>query len=890
MNLYEFGFDEDNDTSCQTDILRFCSRESSRIPVKKPSFLLLSIRMLVVVLTIILILPCIPAARLRAEVVTNGAITVNSANIRSAPGTGATVLVEVTKGTRVAIGDLVTISGDPRGYNSWCAVSVVAGGTQYDGYVVSSFVQIDSITPTPTPTPTPTIDPDFETAIAGFPESYKPSLRVLHQVHPSWVFNAVNVNTSWSTAVSAESRIGTSLIVKSIDDSWKSTEAGAYNWLTNAYKIFDGTSWVNASQDVVAYYLDPRNFLSETYVFQFLNQSYDPAAQTQAAVQKILDSTFMATTLITDPSGASISYAQAFMQAGSISGSSPYQLISRVIQEVSAQGSRSTYGTEPGFQNHYNFYNIGASSSPDPVILGLTFAVNGSNNPGSYPMSPENRANYLIPWNSQYRSIVGGAKYISSNYIQKGQSTLYFQKFDVKDDGNGVYSHQYMTNIEAMLGESTTLHNAYIKSGTLDFPLTFSIPVYTSMPDAPASQPAKTGNPNNYLTSLSVNGSALTPAFDPSVSDGYALSVPYNTSTVNISAVPVSASALITGTGNAALVVGNNTASVTVTAQNGSVRTYHITITRNPDPGPHVSFQTHVQDVGWQGYVISGETSGTIGQSKRLEAIRANLENVNGGIEYKTQVQDIGWMDWVADGALSGTSAQSKRLEAIRIRLTGAAADTFDVYYRVHAQEYGWLDWAKNGESAGTAGFSYRLEAIEIVLVPIGGAAPGATTRPYVDFYAPKPVVSTVSYQTHVQDIGWQGYVSNGATSGTVAQSKRLEAIHIKLENLAGGIEYRTHVQDKGWMDWVANDAMSGTSGQSKRLEAIQIRLTGAAAELYDVYYHVHAQNCGWLGWAKNGEPAGTAGYSYRLEAIEIVLVPKGSVAPGLTARTFLQA
>ncbi|MEI8198422.1 MAG: cadherin-like beta sandwich domain-containing protein [Eubacteriales bacterium] len=846
--------------------------------------------MLLVVLTIILLLPCIPAAGLRAEVVVNGTVTATSANIRSAPGTGATVLVNVTKGTRAAIGNLVTISGDPSGYNSWRAVSVAVAGTQYDGYVVSSFVQIDSIAPTPTPTPTPTIDPDFENAIAGFPESYKPSLRSLHQAHPSWVFNAVNVNTAWSAVVAAESKLGTSLIVKSIDDSWKSTDTGAYNWLTNTYRIFDGTSWVNASQNVIAYYLDPRNFLGETYVFQFLNQSYDAATQTQAAVQKILDNTFMATALITDPSGASITYAQAFMQAGNLSGSSPYQLVSRVIQEVSAQGSRSTYGTEPGYQNHYNFYNIGASSSPDPVILGLTFAVNGSNNPGSYPMSPENKVKYLIPWNSQYRSIVGGAIYISANYIQKGQSTLYFQKFDVKDDGNGVYSHQYMTNIEAMLGESTTLHNAYVKSGTLDLPLTFSIPVYVSMPDTPVSQPAKTGNPNNYLTSLAVDGYALTPGFDPSVTDGYALSVPYKTSTVNISASPVSSSALLAGTGNLALVVGNNVSAVTVTAQNGSVRTYHITITRNPDPGPHVSFQTHVQDIGWQGYVISGETSGTIGQSKRLEAIRANLENVNGGIEYRTQVQDIGWMDWVADGALSGTSAQSKRLEAIRIRLTGAAADTFDVYYRVHAQEFGWLDWAKNGESAGTAGFSYRLEAIEIVLVPKGGAAPGATTRPYVDFYAPNPVVGTVSYQTHVQDIGWQGYVSNGATSGTVAQSRRLEAIHIKLENLAGGIEYRTHVQDKGWMDWVANDAMSGTSGQSKRLEAIQIRLTGAAADLYDIYYRVHAQNCGWLGWAKNGEPAGTAGYSYRLEAIEIVLIPKGTAAPGLTDRTFLQA
>jgi uncharacterized protein YjdB len=302
-----------------------------------------------------------------------------------------------------------------------------------------------------------------------------------------------------------------------------------------------------------------------------------------------------------------------------------------------------------------------------------------------------------------------------------------------------------------------------------------------------------------------------------------------------------------------------------------------------------VSYQTHVQDVGWQNYVSNGAVSGTSAQSKRLEAIRIKLEGISGGIEYRTHVQDIGWQGWVADNALSGTSGQSKRLEAIQIRLTGEAADKYDVYYRVHAQNTGWMDWAKNGESSGTAGYSYRLEAIQIVLVTKGGAAPGSTTRPFIDLNAPKPIVDTVSYKTHVQDIGWQAYVSNGEMSGTSAQSKRLEAIQIKLENMAGGIEYRTHVQDYGWMDWVSNDALSGTSGQSKRLEAIQIRLTGEAATTYDIYYCVHAQNTGWLDWAKNGESAGTAGFSYRLEAIKVILVPKGGPAPGATARAFVQ-
>jgi uncharacterized protein YjdB len=304
-----------------------------------------------------------------------------------------------------------------------------------------------------------------------------------------------------------------------------------------------------------------------------------------------------------------------------------------------------------------------------------------------------------------------------------------------------------------------------------------------------------------------------------------------------------------------------------------------------------VSYQTHVQDVGWQAYVSNGAMSGTSAQSKRLEAIhiRMLLDGIGGSIEYRTHVQDIGWQDWVADDALSGTSAQSKRLEAIEIRLTGEAATIYDVYYRVHAQNTGWMDWAKNGASSGTAGFSYRLEGIEIKLVAKGGAAPGPTATPFIQNTSPILTDATVSYKTHVQDIGWQAYVSNGAMSGTSAQSKRLEGIQIKLANVTGGIEYCTHVQDYGWMPWVANDAMSGTSGQSKRLEAIKIRLTGDAAALYDVYYCVHAQNTGWLDWAKNGESAGTAGFSYRLEAIKVVLVPKGGPAPGPTARPFVQ-
>lgn len=299
------------------------------------------------------------------------------------------------------------------------------------------------------------------------------------------------------------------------------------------------------------------------------------------------------------------------------------------------------------------------------------------------------------------------------------------------------------------------------------------------------------------------------------------------------------------------------------------------------DDRASVMYRTHVQSIGWQDFVQDGKMSGTSGQSKRLEGIIIQVSSkLNGSIEYQTHVQSIGWQDWKSNGVMSGTSGQSKRLEAIRIRLTGEIANKYDVYYRVHCQSYGWLGWAKNGEASGSEGFSKRLEGIEICLVKKGGNAPGTTNNAFVR--------KSISYRTHVQDYGWQGYVYDGQQSGTSGQSKRLEGINIKLSpSLDGNVVYRTHVQSYGWQDWKSNDAMSGTSGQSKRLEAIQIKLTGQVANEYDVYYRVHCQNFGWLGWAKNGESSGSEGYSRRLEAIQICLVPKGQKAPGSTNNRF---
>lgn len=306
-----------------------------------------------------------------------------------------------------------------------------------------------------------------------------------------------------------------------------------------------------------------------------------------------------------------------------------------------------------------------------------------------------------------------------------------------------------------------------------------------------------------------------------------------------------------------------------------------------------IYYEVHREDYGWEvdakdeadlsKWKSDGMDSGTVGECKRLEAIKIKLpDGVSGSVQYRTHIQDIGWESkWAEDGALSGTSGKAKRLEAIQIKLSGKVADNYDIYYCVHAQNVGWLGWAKNGEQAGTAGYAYRLEAIKIKLVPKGEKAPekvGSTDKAME--------ARLVGYQTHVQDIGTQDYVYDGAMAGTSGQAKRMESIRIKLPSTMaseGKIEYKSHIENIGWeKSWKKTGELSGTSGKSLRLEAIQIKLSGDIAEKYDVYYRVHAENFGWLGWAKNGEKSGTEGYAYRLEALQIKLVPKGTENPEL--------
>ena len=299
-----------------------------------------------------------------------------------------------------------------------------------------------------------------------------------------------------------------------------------------------------------------------------------------------------------------------------------------------------------------------------------------------------------------------------------------------------------------------------------------------------------------------------------------------------------------------------------------------------------VTTQAYVEKYGWLDSVKDGKTAGTTGESKRLEGIKITIDNIisSGGIEYRSHIQDIGWENgWKKDGELSGTTEKNKRLEAIQIRLTGEISKYYNVYYRVHIQDHGWLGWCKNGESAGSEGLSKRVEAIEIRLVLKNTQGPKTTNLKFLN-------IPTINYRSHVQDVGWMGYVQSGI-SGTTGMSRRVEAMNIYLSNnlVGGGIAYRSHLQDYGWSnDFVRDNYLTGTVGEARRMEALQIYLYGDISNVCDVYYRVHVQDYGWLGWAKNGQVAGTEGLSKRVEAIEIVLVAKNCAAPGDTSNSYI--
>ena len=482
---------------------------------------------------------------------------------------------------RLAAGASIQITGEKKGTDgkTWYRIQYTgSNGQAGTGYVSAAYIRLPVSYST---------DASFESYLTsqGFPESYKDGLRQLHAQYPNWVFVADHNGKDWSDVLENQNVIGRSLTYGSAKSSWKSVADGCYDWESGQYTQLDSGGWVQASSALVEYALDPRNFLNADNIFMFENLSFDSSLQDESGLESMVDGTFMENSSH-DPryDGRNYTYITGLLLAGQESGVSPYHLASRILQEQGNSGYGSSIsGTQSGYYwGYYNYYNIGAYASG-----GLTAVQNG------LKYASRNDDETLRPWNTRMKSIIGGAIYLGKSYINRGQNTLYYEKFDMTGRG-----HQYMTNVLAPRSESVKSAQGYSDSNKNNIAFIFRIPVYENMPENVCEIPTGDGSPNNRLSDLYVEGYSLTPTFSLYTTE-YGLIVDYDTSSVYVGGSALDSSADVSGLGYHDLSVGSNDITITVTAANGDNQDYTITVVRQdkepdpkpePDPEPDVAY------------------------------------------------------------------------------------------------------------------------------------------------------------------------------------------------------------------------------------------------------------------------------------------------------------
>lgn len=524
-------------------------------------------------------------------------ITGDDVRFRTKPTTsGSSIITNLNSGMELTLLDKNAGSGNG------CSKSWYKG--QYGneiGYVCSQFAKIEEIKE---------INPDDYKEYneylkeLGFPDSYISKLVSLHAKHPNWQFKIMNVDYDFNKLIKLEYdgySKGWSLLedTGSYYDGYKSFESWSYDYLTNTFNnkfTGGGTNWYAASMNTIAYYVDPRNFLDERRVFMFENLSYNSTYHTNDGIKLMIKGTFMEEGYADSENKKT--YVDAIMDAAVEHNISPYVLASRIIQEVGAKGSTIVSGTVKGYEGYYNFYNIKAygNSSNETIINGLKHAVSQG-------------------WNTQYKAIVGGAAFLGDDYVKVGQDSLYLQKWDVVGT---IGTHQYMQNIQAPYTESVHTYNGYNKSNLVDSSFVFTIPVYKNMPTE-TKLPNK-GNPNNYLSSLSVNGSYL---FEkPTTKTEFSLNLDTSTTSIDIAASKVYGKSVINGTGSVSLKGEKQTIPIKVTAENGDIRTYNINITRTGEVALAVSEILRLLNIKNDGSYMFGFELGT-----DISTIKKNIVN-----------------------------------------------------------------------------------------------------------------------------------------------------------------------------------------------------------------------------------------------------------------------
>ena len=390
-----------------------------------------------------------------------GTVATTALNIRSGPGTSYRSMGLLSINKEINILDTVT-GNDGK---TWYYMEY----NGINGYVAAEFIVVSSHEEYET-------DAKFEAYLdaQGFPKSYKPYLRTLHAKYPNWNFRAARTGLSWNDVLEREGKLGKSLVSSSAPSSWKSQAAGAYDPQTGKYTSFDSGGWAAASEKIIAYYLDPRNFINQIGIFQFLTHTYDAETQTSAGLAAVVSGTFLDAAF---PETGFATYADALMEAGRTATVNPYVLASMILVEQGTSGTgKCISGTVSGYEGYYNYYNIGAykTASMSAVTRGLWYASRS----GSYQR----------PWDGHFASLLGGALFYSENYVKQNKNTLYFKKWNVMNGLEDVGEGQYMTNVQGAESEAAALRKGYLS--LLDSPMIFEIPIYSGMPDAACRKPS----------------------------------------------------------------------------------------------------------------------------------------------------------------------------------------------------------------------------------------------------------------------------------------------------------------------------------------------------------------------------------------------------------------
>ena len=475
----------------------------------------------------------------------------DSLNVRKGPGTSFSVVGTLSSGDAVSV-RLKTYSSTGE---EWYKI-LYDGSNRYINADYVKLAEADAENNT-----------SFDQELAAFPSSYHAYLNALHEEYPSWHFVAKDLSYSWSSALDAQcENYETNTIPSSFKDSYKAVRKGTYDFTYGTYIGMDGSDWVAASRQAVAYYMDPRNWLDEINVFMFESLSYDASTQSETMVKELLSSTAIPT-----------SYSSSYMLAGDTYDISPVYLAAKSKLELGSSsfmvdGHTFTYNGKT-YSGYYNAYNIGAADSAagNAALNGLYFAASGYS--------------YLRPWNTLDKAIRGGAKFIAEDFIGNNQHTLYYERFNVANGLSGIGTHQYMTNTFAPATQANITYWNYSDNGMLDTPFTFEIPVYKNLPATVAARPGS-GNNNNYLDTLKVYDGSTRKYFTVDFSrftTTYTLknNIGYDVEKLTVKTTTNDSGAKVSISGNTGLKSGSNKITIKVTSSSGAVRYYYVKVTKD---------------------------------------------------------------------------------------------------------------------------------------------------------------------------------------------------------------------------------------------------------------------------------------------------------------------